>query len=683
MAEQRTFESGLPQMLAGLFGTKSGGTSTKTDTSDVSGLKAVQDRAMMPMDSKMYGDLIASIFQSAAGRVPELTAALANATGSRSSNNSPLALALNEQNNQAATAAATQILGYNQKNLEIAGNAASGVSRGTSSSKVTESKAVGKPGVNPLLMSLLGFAGNKLDKSGALDRLFSRGAPQVGSTNISPINQFDMGNASSGIFPGAGFTPMNSPDFSGGGVDFGSAGGFDMFGGLGGSSFSSSAPDFSSSFSAPDFGSDMPDFGGFDLVNDSGGFDLGFDAAGFNLDFEEVIPTLFNAIPFADGGPMKRNYATSKIDAREQATVNNVDPAQALRDMLGANANQLQTPLLELLLHALVPGMNYGGKTPAQGSVTPGRVGPGVEDLMKQRQLGYADGGMVRNRNNMGARQRLDTTDAINGGASGGGGSGLSSQVLTNMLTQRKAKFDQITPNMDVEGGSGSGDESTMSTEQEGLMAKDAATGYKNRDAMLIGLALSALGPVASTMAQSAVPMQAIQLAQMSGLAPKNQMNPMAVGIKALASLFGGGATTQAGPPEGSIATVDPVSGGMSSSMPATDVLGNTAPGNMSMAPDMSLDFSQAGLDATGGVAPGGGEAPTPGAVGVPFSDGGPIEGPGTGTSDSIPATSKTPGGGTALFSDGEFLIPASVVRRLGQPFFQGLIDAFHTPVRR
>lgn len=52
---------------------------------------------------------------------------------------------------------------------------------------------------------------------------------------------------------------------------------------------------------------------------------------------------------------------------------------------------------------------------------------------------------------------------------------------------------------------------------------------------------------------------------------------------------------------------------------------------------------------------------------------GGNVQGPGTGTSDSIPAR----------LSDGEFVIPADVVRAKGTEFFQKLLDQYHSQVRQ
>lgn len=61
-------------------------------------------------------------------------------------------------------------------------------------------------------------------------------------------------------------------------------------------------------------------------------------------------------------------------------------------------------------------------------------------------------------------------------------------------------------------------------------------------------------------------------------------------------------------------------------------------------------------------------------------ANGGQITGPGTGTSDSIPADG--PGGSNIKVSNGEFIIPADVVQQLGPHFFDHLISKYHTPVK-
>lgn len=62
----------------------------------------------------------------------------------------------------------------------------------------------------------------------------------------------------------------------------------------------------------------------------------------------------------------------------------------------------------------------------------------------------------------------------------------------------------------------------------------------------------------------------------------------------------------------------------------------------------------------------------------VGFADGGMIQGPGTGTSDAIPALID--GQQPAAVSDGEYRIPAAVVQALGADFFEELIKKYHQP---
>lgn len=63
-----------------------------------------------------------------------------------------------------------------------------------------------------------------------------------------------------------------------------------------------------------------------------------------------------------------------------------------------------------------------------------------------------------------------------------------------------------------------------------------------------------------------------------------------------------------------------------------------------------------------------------------PEAEGGEIVGPGSGTSDSIPAVNASTGEPVAL-SDGEYHVPAEVVALIGADFFQALIDKYHQPV--
>lgn len=60
-------------------------------------------------------------------------------------------------------------------------------------------------------------------------------------------------------------------------------------------------------------------------------------------------------------------------------------------------------------------------------------------------------------------------------------------------------------------------------------------------------------------------------------------------------------------------------------------------------------------------------------------ANGGMIQGPGTGTSDSIPGTNVSDGSAVKV-SNGEYIVPASVVQAKGVDFFDGLVRKYHTP---
>lgn len=62
------------------------------------------------------------------------------------------------------------------------------------------------------------------------------------------------------------------------------------------------------------------------------------------------------------------------------------------------------------------------------------------------------------------------------------------------------------------------------------------------------------------------------------------------------------------------------------------------------------------------------------------MANGGKVEGPGTGTSDSVPAVNKDTGQRINL-SNGEFVISADVVKKKGVEFFEKLQEKYHTPV--
>lgn len=66
-------------------------------------------------------------------------------------------------------------------------------------------------------------------------------------------------------------------------------------------------------------------------------------------------------------------------------------------------------------------------------------------------------------------------------------------------------------------------------------------------------------------------------------------------------------------------------------------------------------------------------------AMGSMMADGGQVQGAGSGISDDVPAV-NTNSGQPIRLSNGEFIIPADVVRKKGSEFFQKMIDQHHVP---
>ena len=450
---EKTFDSNaLPQLLQSLFGTKTttktgGSSSTSSSSANTAPLQQVFDSASKPMDQQLYDNLIASVFQKAAGQVPTLTAALANATGSRSSNNSPLALALNEQNNMAAKDAVTAILSQQNTQQQIAGNAASQIAGATKSetktiAPSTETKKAGSA-VNPLATTALGFLLNQADKKGLFGKIgdmfttagpasnFPVSAPSFGTSLGGPTTSFaapasfmDSG-VGGGVSLAGEFGGQNLGDFSSmfGGGDLGS---FDFGSLLGGNELGGSGNlDFTSLLGS--------DYGGFDLGGALGGSDIygGIDVGSFFGGGGSAFSDMtagggFGALPddiwnfFANGGMTNKNSSAPPPQVFKIVdTQGNTTGSYANRNTANAAVNRLNAEHGSYKYRIMRP----------DGSA------------------GYANGGntapVVRNRNNMGVLPTLYGQSAINVSPNSGGNGGLNSDALMTMI-QRAVQQGQV-----------------------------------------------------------------------------------------------------------------------------------------------------------------------------------------------------------------------------------------------
>jgi len=721
--DTKTFQPS--DILAQLLGQK-----TTTDTSssaNVAPLQQVFDRNMAPMSQELYNNLITSIFQKAGQNVPSITAALSNATGTRSSSNSPLALALNQQNNEAATAAAAAILGQNNTQQQIASNAANGIAtntRGQTSTQKTGS------GTDPLLTMLGGWALNKADKSGLIDKFTGGVSDMFGGTNFggggADVSSIPMGYD----YGGAAATP-----FGGGGTDFTSFGG----GGGGGSGF---------------------DFGGFGDSVMSGASDIYDTVTSGASGIWDSVSSFFG---FADGGMpntmmtpmtgMRTRYADggmtqvqdaagrgvmgsrqNVIDGAEAAAVTGNDPNVILRQILAAAVSgqpapvqpqpQAQAPDLMGFIQYL---MNSGS------GIKRNQFADGGNRMMTPlvgTPNGYADGGVVRNRNNMGGPLTRYGVNSVNYGDSGatgfGGGAGASNAGLQDLVsraieeyqmgkgggnagTPREQGPSTIGGTLNKELGDPQGKEmgpkvgaaiagtmnpvlgmlvSVMNGGSPtdggwGSVAKTAYKQYKQRDTAegAINASPDPLGSFIAALSQASGP-------DNIGFDPRG-VNPATIqaAVNSLGA-FGVPGTqtaldTSMGPqmPGTVVPGID-----LNTGLPADQTVGGnggrdpTDPnnGNYGLGATDPSGFGNMGGDVNAST--GGTNSEADGGIASNFR----IVGKGSGTSDSIRMQSKEPGGLDARYSNGEGVIPEDVISAMGGwKFFQQMIDQFHTPVNR
>lgn len=680
----------LMELLPLLLGEKT--TSSQQATANTGPLQQVFAGAQQPMTPDLYQALIGSIFNTAAQQIPELTAAFANATGSRSSSNSGLALGLEQLRQRSGQEAAGKILDYNQNQQRIAADAAGGIATATRGATSTQRQGTA---TNPLIPLVGGFALNQLDKRGFLD---------------------NPGAALSGISDGISsfFAPSTS------GFDYA---GLDSQMGFG--SAVDSAPVFSNfNDSAGSF------FGGAsDLLGGVGGF------------FEDIgsgIGDFFSGFGFADGGTVKPQ-AGGMIPARANAPMAVADGAT-----MGADPNQLmQAILMQAMmpqpsapppinpinfLRYLLPTSGFNIYNYADGGV----VGRG---------RGYADGGMIRNRNYMGAAPVRGGMNVIEG--MGPGGSSVGSEVLRQIIGNTVSMVDtgrMSGGNGTVEGRETAGGAVNMAAGNPlgnqvatamlgalaGMTAPQAVASLTSSPAAgaLTNPAISSLAGVPTGLMGFVQSM--VEAARRESLATTDiatSADPLGAFLGAINAANPAAGINTSGLTTGVAADAANAASAINSNDPISNLIavtnnfaqsgGNGSPstGYGGYGPDSSADGAYGGYggygsddsasSAYGGSMTGGssgslsggrgGDSSDGGGVGdsstgpggADFANGGLIRGPGTGTSDSIRAKSRDAGGPTISYSNGEIVIPRDTVQKFGEQYFLDLIQKTHMPARK
>jgi len=621
--QEKTMQGGgLPEILMQLLGSKS---STKQSTKANTGpLQQVFNQASQPMDQGLYDNLIASIMQSGAAQVPTLTAALANATGGRSSGNSALALALQEQMLRSSKDSATAILSQKNAQQQVAGNAAAGIAQATKSSTTTEKAGTGG---NPLALALGGFLLNQADKRGWMDKL----GGMFGGTAASPTamaSNFPVSAPSFGTADSLQGTPQFSPNMltSVPGSDFGLAGEFTAptSGGIDFSNFGGGGdPGFSDLLSGFDFGGASDAFGSFNLPDFGGALTGGVGSFG---DISMLDENLFNFIPsFADGGVVRNRANMGPAQRRQgQAAINEVvTPTLGSSASTGLGSNTLMEMITRMNGAAQANPAKQGAPMEATsgiGDTTPGRTTAGGElNRLSGNPLG----------------QKVGTA--------------FASAIIGMMAPQIAYGVTGSIPAAQLANPLGRAAGLPIGSQLGALIAMARAAMAEHDATTAIESAEDPLGAFLAGLAGTGA-----LVGDTSGLSSDNR----AAGANALSSVTGMDEISALLATSSGFGTMDPGQGGGS-----IGGFGDRGPGGSS---------GEAGAVAGGATPAGPGD----------FADGGMITGPGTGTSDSILAKNKTPGGKPIKVSNGERIIPADTALRY-KDLFDHLVAMSHTPVKR
>lgn len=713
MAEPIKYESALPALMMQLLGTKqttSGGTATtsqsETSTANTDPLMQIFGQQMQSSTPAGMEALIASIFEQGANKVPGLTQQYANASGSRVGKNSGLQLALAELNRTLGKDAAALVLDQQAKTSNTAAAIAQATKGNTTTQNRTTPSSTVRTG-NPAAAGGLGLAGfglNAADKLGVLDMFKNgkKGAGGVAGTAGTSSPVLDANALTAGYdsydFQGplAGYdNPVSGDMFMPGAIGADGYGGFSDI--PGGSSVDFDLGNMAGSgVNFGDFGTSVGDaFGGIDWSNgfaSSGGVideaasSIGYDAYDWGSGLDAVADTgggFFDAIGdmfsgwFADGGLVQASKMRTFADGG-LVTKNEKDAPKPKTSTLFSRRNAA----LEEALEAAVAGKDAN-------SAYQMRLKSDVTDVPVKK----ADGGIIRNKNNMGAPAARYGTGVVNfsgerpagygspaafqampatrdprsvSSASGGSltsGQLQSSPALLELLlqNQRDTVGNDAEAGADNPGGIGAHNDAIGSV-TAGELGMSLAS-------VIGGMALGPLGGMAvSALGNALGGPQSLQSQAVNSLSQAAQ-NALGIGV---------GSSTNAGglnAVNGMDHMSDTFSSVNANNPSAVGGFGGSAVGDTGSDAGMGGGIGGGGNSAgegngmggtgTGGIGADGSE----GSTGM-AADGGHIKGPGTGISDSIPAR----------LSDGEFVISKDVVDMVGVDFLQNLQDLFHTP---
>lgn len=286
--------------------------------------------------------------------------------------------------------------------------------------------------------------------------------------------------------------------------------------------------------------------------------------------------------------------------------------------------------------------------------------------------VGFADGGLVGRdgntrtvRSSGGRRSSAPTyqADPVKRAMSGASTSDTAQSSIspsTSSSTQEAQPESNVTPGQALSIAM-----STATGNVPGLLATIADVALSQSQGKAVSIAAPAVAGLTSNnpIAQAiALGKAALGLFGLSAGAAGTE-GP-GIGVSSVGPGFGGNSIAGVSLADSSSAAVGPMSvaPGMNSSI--SGLTGETASvgdSSASAGAGISDGFGEAGFGGTSSASPGG------------MKSGGEVKGPGTGTSDSV----------HTRLSDGEYVVPADVVQRLGVSFFDKLRAQFHAPVAK
>ena len=619
-----------------------------------SGAGAVTTDGVPQVSNQISPEQLAAIFSQGAQQIPNLTAAFANAAGARSSNNSGLRLALTDLNEGLTRQAA--LLGQEQqklstdaayKNASLGLNAAqiqaqmemaamqaeaqlaAAMAQLQRSPQQTTQVTRQTGGISPEKLLLGGFALNQASKGNWLDRIFGN-KENVGESYANPSDAAMINLPSTSLPEVPSMDPLSPiswdlPSFQLNNFDLG---GFDSF----------TLPNIDvPSFSFPEFGASWTDYSLPDFSFNFG--DFGYGDIGSSLDAFDFGPQDFNFFGdgfFADGGqPARRNKANmGSPGVRRVSGVATRDPA-------------------------LSPGLIAKINMPARPQIQGPDFGALVEAMMARRQQQQQQQRAPADKP-FEERDRTDSgNDSMEAPTSMPFSQPLASSVKAALqLGGLLAAFGIGGP---VAAGMGLVSPLARASTSEDAAAAGGIGALRLANPVL-GFIANQVNKVRTERAAAAAAEEARQAEAAAAAAPAlpTPTNPVAPVTAPTSPMFDGFGTSQGNEFSGNVF-----------GQPSR-TLGGSVYGN-----NWGAGFGGANFSGGFGSSDSGDSDGSSSSTGTrQYADGGAparglVQGPGTGTSDSI----QVPMG---HISNGEYIVSADVVKALGVELFDALQAAFH-----